>query len=324
MFDDLVEFITKIVEPLYVPWLHSRKEGNTPINGNRGTDEADDDSDEEQLPGIQEMHEKKRRTEEDSMVVETDIANLQCAGDSSVNLSDTKTSTLSLGGTCNSTVTKVGMNNSAANIPGTCDDDDVAKVQATDNSTVSSQGNENSQVKVHTIVTNPSGKRKRKRKRRARKSSKTDQNVGLACLRPCDDDVAKVQATDNSTVSSQGNENSQVKVHTTVTNPSGKRKRRRRGRKSSKTDQNVGLAYLRPCDDDVAKVQATDNSTVSSQGNENSQVKVHTTVTNPSGKRKRRRRGRKSSKTDQNVGLAYLRPCVKSFDIGKDKGNQGK
>ena len=263
MFDDLVEFITKIVEPLYVPWLHSRKEGNTPINGNRGTGEADDNSDEEQLPGIQEMHEKKRRTEEDSMVVETDIVNLQCAGDSSVNLSDTKNSTMSLGGTCNSAVKKAGMNNSAANIPGTCDDDDdVARVQATDNSTVSSQGNENSQVKVHTIVTNPSGKRKRKRKRRARKSSKTNQNVGLACLRPCDDDVAKVQATDN--------------------------------------------------------------STVSSQGNENSQVKVHTIVTNPSGKRKRRRRARKSSKTDQNVGLAYLRPCVKSFDIGKDKGNQGK
>jgi len=183
VFDDLVEFITKIAEPLYVPWLHSRKEGDTPTTANQGTGVADDDSD-EQLPHIQDMHQKKKRMEGDSMVVETDTVNLQCAGDSAVHFSDTNNSTLSLGGTSNSAVKKTGMNShSAANIPGTCDDD-VTKVQANDNSTLSSQGNESTQVGVDTTVTNPSGKRKRKR--RARKSSKTNQNnVGLAYLRPC-------------------------------------------------------------------------------------------------------------------------------------------
>lgn len=182
MFDDLVEFITKTVEPLYVPWLHSRKE-DTPTMANHGTDAADDDSDEEQLPDIQEIHQKKRRMEDDSMVVETDSINLQFAGDSAVNLSDTKNSTICLGGTSNSGVKRAGMNNYPTNMPGTCDDD-VAKVHANDNSTVSSQGNKNTQVKVDTCVTNPNGKRKRKR--RARKSSKTNQNkVSLAYLRPC-------------------------------------------------------------------------------------------------------------------------------------------
>ena len=181
MFDDLVEFITKTVEPLYVPWLHSRKE-DTPTMANHGTDAADDDSDEEQLPDIQDMHQKKRRMEEDSMVAETNTVNLQCAGDSAVNLSDTNNSTISLGGTSNSAVEKVGMNNnSAANMPGMCDDD-VAKVKAKDK--VNTQGNENTQAKVDTSVTNPSGKRKRKR--RQRKSSKTNQNnASLAYLRPC-------------------------------------------------------------------------------------------------------------------------------------------
>ena len=183
VFDDLVEFITKLVEPLYVPWLLSRKEGDTLTTANHDTGAADDDSDEEQLPGIQDMHEKKRRMEKDIMAVETDTVNLQC-GDSAVNLSNnTNNTTMSLGGTSNSTVKKACLNNSAANIPGMCDDD-VAKVQANDNSTVSSQGNENTQVEVDAIVTNSSGKRKRKR--RARKSSKTNQNnVGLAYLRPC-------------------------------------------------------------------------------------------------------------------------------------------
>ena len=176
-FDDLVEFITNMVEPLYVPWLHSRKEGDTPTTASHGTDAADDDSEEEQLLGMQEMHQKKRRMEEDSMVVETDTVNLRA-----VHLSDTNNSTMSLGGTSNSAVKKPGMDNSAANIPGTCGGD-VAKVQANDNNTVSSQGNENAQVKVDTSVTKPSGKRKRKR---SRKSSKANQNnVGLAYLRPC-------------------------------------------------------------------------------------------------------------------------------------------
>ena len=180
MFDDLVEFIKKTVEPLHVPWLHSRKEDDT----GHGNDAADDDSDDEQLPDIQGIHQKKRRTEEDSRVVETDTVNLQCAGDSAVNLSKTNNSTMSLGGTSNSGIIKADMNNSAANMPGTCDDDDdIAKVQPNDNSTVSSQGNENTQVEVDTSATNPNGKRKRKR---TRKSSKTNQNnVGLTYLRPC-------------------------------------------------------------------------------------------------------------------------------------------
>jgi len=180
-FDDLVEFITNMVEPLYVPWLHSQKQGDTPTN--HGTGAADDDSDEEQLPDIQDVHQKKRRMEEDSMVVETDTVKLQLASDSAVQLSDTNNSTMRLGGTINSAVKKAGVNNSGENIPGTCGDDDVAKAQANNNSTVSSQGNENTQVKVDTTVTNPSGKRKRKR---SRKSSKTSQsNAGLAYLRPC-------------------------------------------------------------------------------------------------------------------------------------------
>ena len=179
-FDDLVEFITNMVEPLYVPWLHSQG-GDTPTN--HGTGAADDDSDEEQLPDIQDMHQKKRRMEEDSMVVETVTVNLQHVGDSAVHLSDTNNSAINLGGTSNSAIKKLFMNNSGANIPGTCGDDDVAKVQANNSSTVSSQGNENTQAKVDTTVTNPSGKRKRKR---SRKSSKTSQsNVGLAYLRPC-------------------------------------------------------------------------------------------------------------------------------------------
>ena len=187
MFDDLIEFITTIVEPLYVPWLHSKIGGDTPTTGNHDTGTEDEDSDEAQLPGGQDMHEKKRRMEEDSMVVETDVVNLQCAGDSAVNISDTNNSSMCLGGTVNNTaVKKVGMNNSVANMPGTCndDDDDVAKVQANDNSTVNSQGNKNSNVRGDTSVTNPSGKRKRRR--RPRKSSKTNQNnVVLAYLRPC-------------------------------------------------------------------------------------------------------------------------------------------
>ena len=183
VFDDLVEFITKTVEPLYIPWLHSRKEEDTLITANHGTDAADDDSDEEQLPDIQEMHQKKRRMEEDTMVVKTDTVNLQCAGDSAVNLSNANNSTLSLGGNSNSGVKKPGINNSPTNMTGMCDDD-VAKVQANDNSTVNSQSNKNTQVKADTNVTNPSGRRKRKR--RARRSSKTNQNnVSLAYLRPC-------------------------------------------------------------------------------------------------------------------------------------------
>lgn len=178
MFDELVEFITKIVEPLDVPWLHSGKEGDTPTATNHGTGPAEDDnSDEELLPGIQDIHEKKRRMEEDSMVVETDTVNLQCAGDSADNLPDTNNSTASLADTSDSAVKIAGINNSAANIPG-MRDDDVTQVQANDNSTV------NSQVGVNTIEPKPSGKRKRKR--RARRSSKTNQNnVGSAYLRPC-------------------------------------------------------------------------------------------------------------------------------------------
>jgi len=187
VFDDLVEFITTIVEPLYVPWLHSKIEGDTPTTGNHGIGTADEDSDEAHLPGGQDMHEKKRRMEEDSMVVETDVVNLQCAGDSAVNASDTNNSSLCLGGINNTAVKKGGMNNSVSNMPGTgtCnDDDDAAKVQANDNSTVNSQGNKNSKVRGDTIVTNPNGQRKRRR--RARKSSKTNQNnVVLAYLRPC-------------------------------------------------------------------------------------------------------------------------------------------
>lgn len=182
VFDDLVEFITKTVEPLYIPWLHSRKEEDIPTTGNHGTDAGDDDSD-EQLPDIQEMHQKKRRMEEDTMVVKTDTVNLQCPGDSAVNLSDANNSTISLGGNSNSGVKKPGINNSPTNMTGMCDDD-VAKVQANDNSTVNSQSNKNTQVKADTNVTNPSGRRKRKR--RARRSSKTNQNnVSLAYLRPC-------------------------------------------------------------------------------------------------------------------------------------------
>ena len=175
MFDDLVEFIKKTVEPLHVPWLHSREEDDT------GHDAADDDSEDEQLSDIQGMHQKKRRMEEVSRVVETDTVNLQCTGDSAVNSSKANNSTTSLEGTSNSGVKKADMNNSAGNMPGTCDDD-IAKVQPNDNSTVSSQSNENTQVEVDTRVTNPSGKRKRKR---TRKSSKTNKNnVGLAYLRP--------------------------------------------------------------------------------------------------------------------------------------------
>ena len=186
MFDDLIEFITTIVEPLYVPWLHSKIEGDTPTTGNHGTGTEDEVSDEAQLPGGQDMHEKKRRMEEDSMVVETDVVNLQCAGNSDVNVSDTSNSSMRLGGTVNNTAAKqAGMSNSVANMPGTCNEyDDVAKVQAKDNSTVNSQSNKNSKVRGDTVVTDSSGKRKRRR--RPRKSSKTNQNnVVLTYLRPC-------------------------------------------------------------------------------------------------------------------------------------------
>lgn len=185
VFDDLVEFITNIVEPLYVPWLHAKIEGDTPTTGNHGTGTADEDSEEEQLPGIRDLHEKKRRMEEDSMVVQTDVVNLQCAGDSAVNASDTNNSSICLGGINSTGVKKGGMNNSVANIPGTCNDDDAAaKVQANDNSTVNLQGNKNSQVRSDTIVTKPSGKKKRRK--RPRKSSKTNQNnVVMTYLRPC-------------------------------------------------------------------------------------------------------------------------------------------
>lgn len=186
MFDDLIEFITTIVEPLYVPWLHSKIEGDTPTTGNHGTGTEDEDSDEAQLPGGQDMHEKKRRMEEDSMVVETDVVNLQCAGNSAVNVSDTSNSSMRLGGTVNNTAAKQeGMSNSVANMPSTCNDDDVAKVQAKDNSTVNSQGNKNSKVRGDTSVTNPSSKRKRRRRPRKSSTTTNQNNVVLAYLRPC-------------------------------------------------------------------------------------------------------------------------------------------
>lgn len=47
MFDDLVEFIVKIVELLYIFWLYLRKEEDIFIIGNYGIDVVDDDFDEE-------------------------------------------------------------------------------------------------------------------------------------------------------------------------------------------------------------------------------------------------------------------------------------
>lgn len=76
VFDDLVEFIIKIVELLYIFWLYLRKEEDIFIIGNYGIDVVDDDFDEEQLLDIQEMYQKKRRMEEDIMVVKIDIVNL--------------------------------------------------------------------------------------------------------------------------------------------------------------------------------------------------------------------------------------------------------
>lgn len=131
------------IEPLYVPWLHSKKEeGENPTATVPDSVLAEDnDSVEEHLPGIQDMHKKQKtfektddnqEKEDHSMDVKTDTVNLQVAGDSTVNLPDTSYS----------------------------------------------------QVTGDAVINKPGGK---KRKRRSRKSSKTNQNgnTGLEYLRPC-------------------------------------------------------------------------------------------------------------------------------------------
>ena len=108
-FDALVDFIIARVEPLYVPWLHTRNDGETP-----GANLADDgDSDEEHLPGIRDMNKKAKKlkqindnqeTKDDSMDVTTDSVNLQGASGSAVNLPDTNNSQV----TGDATINKAG------------------------------------------------------------------------------------------------------------------------------------------------------------------------------------------------------------------------
>ena len=63
VFDELVDFIKERIPPLYVPWLHLRKELSEPSDTtNTATGAANDnDSDEEHLPGIKEMHKRRKR-----------------------------------------------------------------------------------------------------------------------------------------------------------------------------------------------------------------------------------------------------------------------
>lgn len=108
-FDALVDFIIARVEPLYVPWLHTRNEGETP-----GVNLADDgDSDEEHLPGIKDMNKKAKKFKQindnqerkhNSMDDTTDRVNLQGASGSTVNLPDTSNSQV----TGDATINKVG------------------------------------------------------------------------------------------------------------------------------------------------------------------------------------------------------------------------
>ncbi|XP_078381833.1 uncharacterized protein LOC144664533 [Oculina patagonica] len=103
IFDALVDFITTRTEPLYVPWLHSKKEeGETPTAIiPDGGPAKDNDCDEDHLPGIQDMNKKIKTSDKiddnqvkkhDSMNVKTATVNLQVAGDSAVNLPDTSNS----------------------------------------------------------------------------------------------------------------------------------------------------------------------------------------------------------------------------------------
>ena len=63
VFDELVDFIKERIPPLYVPWLHPSKENSEQSSGaNPFFDEANEsDSDDEHLPGIQEMYHEKRK-----------------------------------------------------------------------------------------------------------------------------------------------------------------------------------------------------------------------------------------------------------------------
>ncbi len=76
---------------------------------------------------------------------------------------------------------------------------------------------------------------------------------------------------------------------------------------------------------DTVNLQVAGDSAVNLPDTSNSQVTGDIVINKPGGK-KRKRRSRNSSKTNQNgnTGLEYLRPCVKSFDVAKDKGNQAK
>ena len=59
IFDELIGFIKEIIPPLYVPWLHPSKE--TSVTNPAFNPANEDDSDEERLPGIEEMHKKRKR-----------------------------------------------------------------------------------------------------------------------------------------------------------------------------------------------------------------------------------------------------------------------
>ena len=74
---------------------------------------------------------------------------------------------------------------------------------------------------------------------------------------------------------------------------------------------------------DTVSLQVAGDSAGNLQDSSNSQVTEAAVINKPSGK-KRRRRSRKSSNQNSKTGLEYLSPCVKSFNVAKDKRNQAK
>lgn len=228
VFDDLVDFITIMIEPLYVPWLHSRKEeGESPAATNRGVNTVDD-SDEEHLPGIEEMHKKKRRRfkkrkhsqgKEELLAVSlhdstlnlpsisTQTAvNVPDTSDSAVNLASTGNSAPNVPGASESAVNLAGTSNSAVNLPGTSGS--TVDIPGTGDFTVNEQGSGNSVVN----------------------------------LPASGNSAVQAQATGNNTVNSQATDDA------IINNAKKRRRFRRRSRNTNKKNQNNdGLEYLPPC-----------------------------------------------------------------------------